>query len=91
MLSYQDNDAVIISAVRTPIGKFQGSLSDLSAPRLGAIVVKEAVKRANLDLAKILKLAEIDQQARRGKPEGEHRHEALTAREQLGVAVVARQ
>lgn len=42
-------DVVIISGCRTPIGKFQGSLSDLSAPQLGAIVVKEAVKRANLD------------------------------------------
>ncbi len=43
------NDNVIISACRTPIGKFQGSLSDLIAPQLGAIVVREAVKRANLD------------------------------------------
>ena len=42
-------DVVIISGCRTPIGKFQGSLSDLSAPQLGAIVVREAVKRANLD------------------------------------------
>ena len=41
--------AVIISGVRTPIGKFQGSLSDLGAPQLGALVVREAVKRANLD------------------------------------------
>jgi acetyl-CoA C-acetyltransferase len=43
------NDVVIISACRTPIGKFQGSLSDLGAPQLGAIVVREAVKRADLD------------------------------------------
>jgi acetyl-CoA C-acetyltransferase len=43
------DDVVIISGVRTPIGKFQGSLSDLSAPQLGAIVVKEAVSRANID------------------------------------------
>ena len=42
-------DVVIISGCRTPIGKFQGSLSDLTAPQLGAIVVREAVKRANLD------------------------------------------
>jgi acetyl-CoA C-acetyltransferase len=42
-------DVVIVSAVRTPIGKFQGSLSDLSAPQLGAIVVREAVKRAGID------------------------------------------
>ena len=43
------DDVVIISACRTPIGKFQGSLSDLSAQQLGAIVVREAVKRANFD------------------------------------------
>src|SRR5260370_25232946 len=43
------DDVVIISAVRTPIGKFQGALSDISAPELGAIVVREAVKRAQLD------------------------------------------
>jgi acetyl-CoA C-acetyltransferase len=49
MASYNDNDVVIISAVRTPTGKFQGSLSDLSATQLGAIVVREAVSRAKLD------------------------------------------
>src|SRR5215471_10799244 len=43
------DDVVIISACRTLVGKFQGSLSDLSAPQLGAIVVREAVKRARLD------------------------------------------
>jgi len=42
-------DVVIVAAVRTPIGKFQGSLSDLSAPQLGAIAVREAVKRATID------------------------------------------
>jgi acetyl-CoA C-acetyltransferase len=42
-------DVVIVSAVRTPIGKFQGSLSDFTAPQLGAIVVREAVKRAGID------------------------------------------
>jgi acetyl-CoA C-acetyltransferase len=42
------DDVVIISGCRTAVGKFQGSLSDLSAPQLGAIVVREAVKRAGL-------------------------------------------
>jgi acetyl-CoA C-acetyltransferase len=42
------NDAVIISAVRTPVGKFLGSLKNFTAPQLGAIVVKEAVKRAGV-------------------------------------------
>ncbi len=39
-------DVVIASAVRTPIGSFQGALASLSASDLGALVVKEAVKRA---------------------------------------------
>src|ERR1700739_1720392 len=43
------NDVVIVSGCRTPVGKFQGSLSDFSAPQLGAIVVREAVKRASID------------------------------------------
>src|SRR5512133_1425960 len=43
------DEVVIIAGCRTPVGKFQGSLSDLSAPQLGAIAVREAVKRANLD------------------------------------------
>ncbi len=39
---------VIVSGVRTPVGKFQGSLSDVTATRLGAVAVREAVRRANL-------------------------------------------
>ena len=46
-------DVVIVSAVRTPIGKFQGSLADVSAPQLGAIVVREAVKGAGVDPATV--------------------------------------
>jgi acetyl-CoA C-acetyltransferase len=42
------DDVVIISGCRTAVGKFQGSLTDLSAPQLGAVVVREAVKRAGL-------------------------------------------
>jgi acetyl-CoA C-acetyltransferase len=41
-------EAVIVSRARTPIGSFQGSLSALSAPRLGAIAVKAAVERARI-------------------------------------------
>jgi len=43
------DDVVIISGCRTAVGKFQGSLSDLSATELGAVVVREAVKRAGLN------------------------------------------
>ena len=39
---------VILSAVRTPIGKFQGGLAGFSAPELGGKVVAEAVRRAGL-------------------------------------------
>src|SRR5262249_3531887 len=41
-------EAVIISAARTPTGKFQGALKGFSAPELGAIAIKEAVKRAGV-------------------------------------------
>src|SRR5260221_3163875 len=41
-------EAVIISAVRTPVGKFLGGLKSLKATELGAIVVREAVKRAGV-------------------------------------------
>ena len=47
------DDAVILSAVRTAIGKFQGALNDVPAPQLGATVVREAVKRAGLEPAQI--------------------------------------
>ncbi|MHB8677137.1 MAG: thiolase family protein, partial [Candidatus Acidiferrales bacterium] len=40
---------VILSAVRTPMGKFMGGLSPLTAPELGAKVVAEAVRRAGID------------------------------------------
>ncbi len=43
------DQAVILSAVRTPIGKFQGGLAPLSAPQLGAKVVAETVRRAGIE------------------------------------------
>ena len=39
-------DAFILSAARTPIGKYLGALADVSAPELGAVAVREALKRA---------------------------------------------
>lgn len=50
---YSPDDIVILSGVRTPIGKFQGSLSDIPAPKLGSIAVKEAVRRAGIDPATV--------------------------------------
>jgi len=43
------SNVVIISRARTPIGSFQGTLSSLSAPKLGAIAIKEAILRAQLN------------------------------------------
>ena len=42
------NDAVLISACRTPLGVFQGGLSKIPATELGAIVIREAIKRAGV-------------------------------------------
>ena len=47
-------EVVITGACRTPIGSFGGSLSSLTAPRLGAIAVREAVRRAGIDPAAAL-------------------------------------
>jgi acetyl-CoA C-acetyltransferase len=46
-------NAVIVSATRTPIGKFLGNLKDLTAPQLGAIAAREAVLRAGIDTSLI--------------------------------------
>jgi acetyl-CoA C-acetyltransferase len=44
---------VILSACRTPIGKYLGGLSSFTAPQLGAIVIREAVRRAGLDPGRV--------------------------------------
>ncbi len=44
-----ETEAVILAAVRTPIGKFQGALSGLAATKLGAVAVKAAVEHARID------------------------------------------
>jgi acetyl-CoA C-acetyltransferase len=46
-------DAVIVSAVRTPTGRFLGGLKELTAPQLGALVIKESVRGAGVDPAGI--------------------------------------
>jgi acetyl-CoA C-acetyltransferase len=48
-----EHDIVILSAVRTPSGKFQGSLAGFPAPKLGSIVIKAAVERAGVNPADI--------------------------------------
>jgi len=53
-MSNKQNEAVILSATRTPIGRFLGGLSSMPATRLGAVVVGEAVSRAGVeDLSQI--------------------------------------
>ncbi|MBI3872677.1 MAG: acetyl-CoA C-acetyltransferase [candidate division Zixibacteria bacterium] len=44
-----NNDAVILSACRTAIGTYQGMLSSLNAPQLGALVIREAISRSGID------------------------------------------
>jgi acetyl-CoA C-acetyltransferase len=46
-------DIVIVSAVRTPVGKFGGSLAKIPAPELGAIVIREALARAKVDPSQV--------------------------------------
>ena len=46
-------EAVIVSAVRLPTGRFLGTLKDFQAPELGALVVREAVRRAGIDPATV--------------------------------------
>ena len=46
-------EVYIVSAVRTPIGSFNGSLSTVPAPKLGATAIKGALKKANVDAAEV--------------------------------------
>ncbi|RPH68980.1 MAG: acetyl-CoA C-acetyltransferase [Myxococcaceae bacterium] len=46
-------DVVIVGAARTPVGSFQGTLSSLTAPQLGAIAIKAALERAGVDPGKV--------------------------------------
>ena len=45
----EDHQAVIVSAVRTPIGSFGGALKDLDAPHLGSLVIREALRRCGVE------------------------------------------
>ena len=47
----QADDLLIVGAARTPIGRFQGALKDVPAPELGAVAIREAVRRAGIDPA----------------------------------------
>lgn len=47
------SETVIVSAARTPVGSFMGSLSSLTAPELGAVAIKDVVKRSGIDGADV--------------------------------------
>jgi acetyl-CoA C-acetyltransferase len=48
-----EHTAVIVSAARTPIGRFLGGLAPLTAPEIGAIAIRAAVERAKIDAAQV--------------------------------------
>lgn len=52
-MTTKDTTPVLVAATRTPIGRFLGGLSPLSAPQLGAVAIREAVQRAGVDSAAI--------------------------------------
>ncbi|WP_034345261.1 thiolase family protein [Deinococcus misasensis] len=70
--------AVIVSASRTPIGKFLGGLSGLSAPELGSITLKETLRRAGLD-ASLIEEVIMGQVIQAGSGQNPARQAALKA------------
>jgi acetyl-CoA C-acetyltransferase len=73
-----NNEAVILSAARTPIGKFQGALSSLPATRLGAIAIQAAVERAGID-AKDLEEVLVGNVVQAGEGQAPARQAAIQA------------
>ena len=51
----KSNEVVIVSAIRTPIGSYKGSLKDISSHQLGSIVIKEVLKNLNLLKMRLMK------------------------------------
>ena len=79
--------AVILSAVRTAIGKFLGSLAPLAAPQLGAIVVREAVARAGLEPGQVEEVI-LGNVVQAGLGQNPARQAALGAHLPSGVAAM---
>ena len=52
-MSKKSNDVVITAALRTPIGTYEGSLKDLSAAKLGSLVIKEAIDSSKIKVEEI--------------------------------------
>ena len=51
--TFRDNDAVVLSFARTPIGKLGGALASMSAPKLGAHAIKHALTRSKINTSLI--------------------------------------
>ena len=89
----ENKEAVIISAARTPTGKFQGALKSFSAPDLGALVVRESVRRAGVPPEEIDERIKV-RDAASFDPAGsvrDHDRTRAEPRQQLGCAIVAKQ
>ena len=54
-MNNKSTDVVIISAVRTPIGTYKGSLKDLRVDQLGTIVISEVLKEVKFLVIKLMK------------------------------------
>ena len=52
-MNKNDNDVVIVSAVRTPFGRYGGALKDINSTDLAAIVMKEVLQRVNFPAEKL--------------------------------------
>ena len=92
-------ESVIVSAVRTPTGKFLGALKDLPATELGALVVREAVARAGIEpplvdeclMGNVLQAGNGQNPARQAALNGglEHRVAAMTVNKVCGSGLKA--
>ena len=51
-MSNKSKEVVIVSAIRTPIGAYKGSLKNIKSHHLGSIVIKEVLKRSKFDIQK---------------------------------------
>ena len=83
--------AVIVSAVRTPLGAFNGSLGNIGATRLGAIVIEEANLTPNILIAEVNRVLEnpdLIKKMKEGAKEFAHPNAArLIAEELIKIAI----
>ncbi|MEO5587971.1 MAG: acetyl-CoA C-acetyltransferase [Gemmatimonadaceae bacterium] len=86
-MSDKSRTPVIVSAARTPVGRFLGGLSPLSAPELGAIALREAVRRAGIDPSAIEEVI-MGQVIQGGSGQAPARQAALKAGIPAGVSAL---